>query len=141
MRNMNFEEDEGVFALANRQKAEAEAEDLKRDIEDQLKQGIGAEFILYLAVKCIGILSDDPDFSDRIRDQLNEIYGDLTQENFLINRADIEDQRLTEQHEAYKAKLLKSIDTKARDLIRIQKALNDLRKIVDPPLDANNLIL
>lgn len=141
MRNMNFEEDEGVFALANRQKAEAEAEDLKRDIEDQLKQGIGAEFILYLAVKCIGILSDDRDFSDRIRDQLNEIYGDLTQENFLINRADIEDQRLTEQHEAYKAKLLKSIDTKAKDLIRIQKALNDLRKIVDPPLDANNLIL
>jgi len=104
-----------------RKEAQEEATDLKRRIAQQLEDGSEPQYILYTALRAIGILTNDKTWTDEQTARLDSIYGDLAQGSFLVDNAMIAEERLLEKHKEYTEKAGKQL----RQLLKAYKLSTD----------------
>lgn len=122
----------------DRQQEREQAEQLKQSILNQLEQGNDPQIILYTALKCIGLLTADPEYITTGQSYLDSVYADLAQQSFIQDNAAIAAERLEKMQEEYNKKLRNSINRQLGQYRRIEKALNDaltaLNDMEEPPL-------
>lgn len=110
--------------------------DLKESIKKQLTEGNAPQYVLYAALRAIGILSNDPEFAETCRAQLDAVYSDLAQQSFIVDNEAIAAARLDELKEKYNAKLRKQLTSDLKGYRKIERSINDiLRSLneIDPP--------
>lgn len=93
---------------ADRERAAGKMEQaaaLKESVAQQIRKGNPPQYILYSALKCIGLLTHDEAWADDLEAQLDSVYGDLAQQSLLEDSAAIEGQRLEAQAAAYSERL------------------------------------
>ena len=78
-----------------------QAEDMKASIAQQIEGGNALEYILYTAVRAIGLLTDDPGWTKQQTDILELVYGDLAQESLVYDNAAIALDRLQNMRKDY----------------------------------------
>lgn len=109
-----------------RQQALEQAEALKATIARQLEAGEDPQTILYAALKVIGLLSNDQEYTETTQGKLDAVYKDLTQLSFIQDNNRIAQERLDAIKEEYNAKLRKNINTQLARYAKVEKALNDV---------------
>lgn len=109
-----------------RQQALEQAEALKATIARQLEAGEDPQTILYTALKVIGLLSNDQEYTETTQGKLDAVYKDLTQLSFIQDNNRIAQERLDAIKEEYNAKLRKNINTQLARYAKVEKALNDV---------------
>ena len=110
---------ETARTVKERQEIKDKAEYYKDSIAEQLNGGNDPQYILYTAISCIGLLTDDEEWMEAQKEVLNRVYDDLEQENIFVDSAVVAAKRLQEMRDNYIDKLSK----------RLLKDCNDLRKI------------
>lgn len=101
----------GIAAAAKDRQQEAEdAAALKASIAEQIEQGQEPQYILYTAIKCIGLLTHDPAFTEAATGQLDAVYADLAQQSLFNDNAIIAGQRLQDKTQRYNEKLRTQIN-------------------------------
>ena len=106
-------------------------EDLKLSIETQLEQGNSLQYILYAAVKAIGLLSHDPEWAIRQRQQLDAVYEDLEQIPMIPDAVTVAQKRLEARSRNYIDNLRKQLTSDLASCERIEKALKNTLFAVD----------
>lgn len=109
-----------------RQQALEQAEALKATIARQLEAGEDPQTILYTALKVIGLLSNDQEYTETTQGRLDAVYKDLTQLSFIQDNNRIAQERLDAIKAEYNAKLRKNINTQLARYAKVEKALNDV---------------
>lgn len=117
--------------IAEEKELKADAEELKRLIGKRIHQGDHAHFILYTAVKCIGLLSHDPEWMDEQTAALNELYGDLSQESLFVDNAATAAERVEKKQRAFMEKLRKRIIDSRKGLNNIRDGLDTLEILLN----------
>ncbi len=107
-----------------RQELEA-VEELKTSIMQQLEQGNAPELILLTAIRAIGILTHDEQWTNRGRQIIESVYNDLAQQSLLTDNAAIAAQRLERMQSDYNDKMRKRIQQSFRGYRKLEKALNE----------------
>lgn len=117
----------------------AQIDKLKLSISRQLKEGNEPQYILYTAIKAIGILTKDPEWFAEGEAALDAVYADIAQESLLTDRAAIAAQRLDAMQGDYNRKLraqaqrqlagYKKIEGALKEVLR---ALNELENGAEP---------
>ena len=111
---------------AQERKQELEnAEQLKSVIMRQLEQGSDPHIILYTALKCIGLYSNDREYTETTTGLMDAVYSDLAQQSFLQDNAAIAAERLKRQQEEFNRQLNSSLKRQLAKYRCIEKALND----------------
>lgn len=77
------------------------ADELKAGIERQLQGGNDPFVILSMAIRAIGIATDDTAWSDRQIDTLRTVYPDVEQQTLLAETAEAKAEKLREKREKY----------------------------------------
>lgn len=116
---------------AERQEERAEVERLKAGIWQQLEQGAAPQYILYAALKAIGILTHDPEFAQAGQKALDNVYADLAQQSFLVDNAAIAAARLENMQANYNSKLRQQLKRNLNGYRRIERALTEALQAVD----------
>ena len=124
--------------MQERQQERERAEQLKQSIIKQLEQGNDPQIILYTALECIGLYTNDPEYITAGQSMLDKVYADLAQQSFLQDNAAIAAERLEAQQAEYNKHLRNSINRQLSGYHRIEKALNDaltaLNDMEEPPI-------
>ena len=100
-------------------------EGLKASILQQLEQGNAPETILYTALRAIGILTHDEQWTEAGKQTLDKVYADLAQQSFLTDNAAIAAQRLDTMQAEYNDKLRRQLQRNLNGYRRIEKALTE----------------
>lgn len=104
--------------------------ELKDSISRQIEQGQAPQDILYNAIRVIGLLSTDPEWSDRQRAQLGRIYPEIEQTSLFADREAQAGQRRETIMQEYIDKTRKQLNRQLSGCRRLQAsletALNDL---------------
>lgn len=119
-----------------RQENAQEVATLKESIKNQLQEGNAPQYILYAALKAIGILSHDAVWAEDCRAQLDAVYSDLAQQSFVVNNNAIAAARLEDLKTKYNEKLRKQLNKDLKDYKRIESSINAILKDlneIDPP--------
>lgn len=109
----------------------AEAERLKENITAQLEAGAEPQIILYTALKAIGLLTNDPAFTEAAQGKIDAVYSDLAQQSFIQDNNAIAQERLEKMQTEYNDKLRRSINRQLAGYRRVEKALNDVLAAVN----------
>lgn len=107
-----------------------DTEALKESIAAQLEQGNEPQYILYAAVKCIGSLTHDPEWTQSNLQILDTVYDDLRQHSFLVDNAAVATKRLEDMQATYNDKLKKQLQTQINGYNRIARALKEALQAV-----------
>lgn len=118
-------------SAAERQAKDQEAADLKESISHQIEQGNAPQYILYTAIKAIGLLTSDDAWSEKNLTALDSVYDDLRQESFLVDNAAIAKARLDEMRTQYNAKLKRQINAQLNGYRKLSDALTEAYRIVN----------
>lgn len=122
---------------AETQRAEREqaAAKLKERITAQIKQGTEPQYILYAAIKAIGLMTDDIAWTRANLEALDNIYSDLAQESIIIDNTSIAAQRLQEKQQEANRKMkrravqsMNAYNAIVKDLQAILEQLNKLEQ-------------
>lgn len=127
---------ETAKTYAEQQEEREEAERLKASILQQLEQGNAPQYVLYTAIKTIGLLTHDEVWADTGHEYLDSVYSDLAQQSFLTDNAAIAAQRLNAMQAEYNDKLRKQLNRSINGYRRIEKALQEALQAVnamEPP--------
>lgn len=116
---------------AEMQEAYQKALQLKAEMLRQLNAGKAPQIILYTAVEAIGLLTNDPGFTEEGQGKIDTIYKDLAQLSFTHDNDEIARKRLKEQEAAYNKTLRNSINRQLIKYRKIERALNDALIAVD----------
>lgn len=100
-----------------------QAERLKGSIAQQIEQGSDPQSILYTALHCIGLYSNDAEWTTATQSALDSIYADLAQLSFTRDNAALERERLQQMQTDYNAKLRAAIRQKIKGLDKVNRAL------------------
>lgn len=119
---------EGMDRYIKRQSDIEHAKELMQSIEAQLQQGRPPQYVLYTALRVIGLLSGNTAWEARQRAQLDTIYKDLDQESLFADNAAKAEARLDEQRAQY-------IDKTRRKLKRIESETGTIYGLVQAVLD------
>ena len=122
---------ETARTYTKRQEERAEVEKLKAGILQQLEQGNAPQYILYTALKAIGILTHDPEFAEAGQKTLDNVYADLAQQSFLVDNAAIAAARLETMQTDYNDKLRRQLQKNLNGYRRIEKALTEALQAVN----------
>lgn len=114
--------------LKRLEEAQTEADALKMSIAKQLEQGTDPQFILYTALKCIGLLSEDPEWAEEAKAQLDAVYEDIAQQSLLNDSAIVAQQRLQQKTSKYNERLRGQLE---RQLSGYRKIAQDINKVLD----------
>lgn len=115
----------------DRQQEAAEAQRLKESITNQLEQGNAPEYILYTAIKAIGLLTHDEEWAQAGERCLDSVYEDLAQQSFIVDNAAVAAQRLDSMQAAYNDKLRRQLTRSISGYRRIEKALQEALQAVN----------
>lgn len=119
---------EGVERYRQRQNDLAKSKELMQSIEAQLHQGTPPQYVLYTALRCIGLLTGATEWDERQRAALDETYKDLAQESLFTDGEALALQRLEDQQAQYIDKTrrkLKRIETETGHIYGLVQAIND----------------
>lgn len=126
----------GALAKANRdaqemQAAFSEAEKLKENILQELEAGKDPQIILYTALKTIGILTNDPEFTEKTQGKLDGIYKDLAQLSFIEDNDKKAQERLDKMQADYNDKVRRSVKRQLNAYKKVQSALYEVLDAID----------
>lgn len=111
---------EGVAQTYREQLQEREqVKRLKESISQQLQEGNAPQYILYTALRAIGIATHDNEWADAGETILDGIYGDLTQQSLLEDEAAISMQRLKDMQEKYRERSKQRLKTQINGYKRL----------------------
>lgn len=113
------------------QEALTEAEKLKGNILQELEAGKDPQIILYTALKAIGILTNDPEFTEKTQGKLDGIYKDLAQLSFIEDNDKKAQERLEKMQADYNDKLRRSVRRQLNAYKKVQAALYEVLDAVD----------
>ncbi len=129
------QEQQAIAAAArsheDRQQAQEEVKQIKDTITYQLEQGIAPQFVLYGALKAIGILTLDEEWAEAGKRQLDAIYKDLAQESLVIDNAAIAAQRLETMKTDYNEKLKRQLQRNLSGYRKVSAALEEALKAIN----------
>lgn len=108
-----------------------QARQLMDSIQAQLQEGTGPQYILYTAIKAIGLLSHDAAWEDAARASLDFVYGDLMQKSMLIDQEAIAAQRLAEMQTNYNEKTKKQLQGRLADYDRLAKKMREALQVLE----------
>jgi uncharacterized protein YllA (UPF0747 family) len=114
-----------------RQEAQEQAEALKESIAQQLEQGNAPQYILYTAIKAIGLLTNDLEWTEEQQRRLDTVYADLAQQSFIIDNAAIAAERLDKMQQEYIDKMRRQLTKSLNGYRRIEKALTEALQAVN----------
>lgn len=113
------------------QEAQETAEALKESIAQQLKQGNAPQYILYAAIRAIGLLTNDPEWTEAQHKALDDVYSDLAQQSFLVDNAAIAAERLDKMQRDYIDRMRRQLTKSLNGYRRIEKALTEALQAVN----------
>lgn len=117
--------------IKDRQQEREQAERLKDSILQQLEQGNAPQYILYTALKAIGLLTRDPDFTEAGQGYLDSVYSDLAQQALFTDNAAIAARRLEQMQADYTGRTKADLRRRLNHTRRITEALNAALQEVD----------
>lgn len=121
--------------IKERQEIADKAEYYKDSIAEQLDGGNAPQYILYTAIKCIGLLTDDDEWAEEQANILDSVYEDLAQECIHIDTAAVEMFRLktkkAEFHKRVRGHLSKDLSACNKLQQALEKALEAVQIIDD----------
>lgn len=122
--------------------AQAEAAPIKEQIRQEIEAGQAPQLILYQALKVIGILTGDPEFTATTTAKLDTVYKDLEQQALFQNNEKIAQERLAAQqretNERTRRSLLIQLSKQRKVESAIQEAIKALAEILDTDAAADN---
>ena len=104
---------------------------LKESILQQLEQGNAPELILYTALRAIGLLTHDDQWTEAGQKSLDAVYSDLAQQSLLTDNAAIAAHRLETMQTAYNEKMRRQIIRSLTEYRRIERALQEALQAID----------
>lgn len=104
---------------------------LKESILQQLEQGNAPELILYTALRAIGLLTHDDQWTEAGQKSLDAVYSDLAQQSLLTDNAAIAAHRLETMQTAYNEKMRRQITRSLTEYRRIERALQEALQAID----------
>ena len=110
--------------IFDKQKRRDDAEHLKSVILQQLEGGREPQAVLYTALQCIGLLSDDPEWTEAGEKYLDQVFSDLAQQSLIINDEEEAAKRLDTMQKEYREKLRRQLN---RQLVAYKKIETALR--------------
>ena len=122
---------EAAKTYQDRQQERERIEQLKASIMRQLEQGNAPQYILYTAIKAIGLLTQDAAWTEAAQETLDSVYADLAQQSFLTDNAAIAAQRLETMQTDYNDKLRRQLTRQLNGYRRIEKALQEALQAVN----------
>lgn len=102
-----------------------QVETLKDSIAYQLESGAPPQMPLYSALRAIGILTNDSDWSVRLEAVMDGVYADIAQQSLLADEAAIAAQRLDELRTKYNEQIKKQLRGQMAKCDRLQRALQN----------------
>ena len=103
---------------------------IKTSITQQLEQGAAPQYILYSALRAIGILTHDNEWAEAGQQALDKVYSDLAQQSFLTDNAAIAAQRLEEMQAGYNDKMRQQLTRQLKGYRKIERALQEALQAV-----------
>ncbi len=122
---------ETARSYQDRQQEREAVEQLKASIAQQLQEGNAPQYILYAALRAIGILTHDTEWAEAQKRILDSIYADLAQQSLLTDDAAIAAARLDAMQTQYNDKLRRQLTTQLNGYRRIEKALQEALQAVN----------
>ena len=111
-------------------------EQIKAGISQQLAQGNAPQYILYSALRAIGILTQDPAWAKAGIAALDSVYADLAQQSMLVEESSAAADRLAQMQADYCQKTRRQIRQSLTKLEKLQRALSEAERAVNA-LDGN----
>lgn len=108
-----------------------QVERLKGSILQQLQKGNAPQYILYTALRVIGVATHDNEWAEAGETILDGIYGDLTQQSLLEDEAAISMKRLADMQEKYRERSKQRLKTQLNGCARLHKALREAWQAVE----------
>lgn len=118
-------------SYSDRQEERQQAIDLKESITRQIQEGRNPENILYTAIRAIGLLTNDNEWTEQNTAALDKVYEDLGQQSFIVDNAEIAARRLDKMQKDYQTKLRRQVMTQLNGYKRIQSGLSDIVRALD----------
>ena len=109
-----------------------------------MQQGTPPQYVLYTALRAIGLLTGASEWEARQRAALDATYSDLAQESLFVDSAATAAERLADQRRDYVEKLRRTLGRQLKGLAKVERALNealDAAQELDDPPDIHNLEL
>lgn len=111
-------------------------EQIKAGISQQLAQGNAPQYILYSALRAIGILTQDQAWAEAGIAALDSVYADLAQQSMLAEESSAAADRLAQMQADYCQKTRRQIRQSLTKLEKLQRALSEAERAVNA-LDGN----
>lgn len=111
-------------------------EQIKAGISQQLAQGNAPQYILYSALRAIGILTQDQAWAEAGIAALDSVYADLAQQSMLAEESSAAADRLAQMQADYCQKTRRQIRQSLTKLEKLQRALSEAERVVNA-LDGN----
>ena len=121
--------------IKERREIEETTQRYKDSIENQLQQGNAPQYILYTAIKCIGLLTDDDEWAEDQLSILDLIYDDLAQQCIDIDVAAVEAFRLKERQQKYLETVFNHATRDIALFKKINQSLEDVLNAVQSVYD------
>ena len=111
-------------------------EQIKAGISQQLAQGNAPQYILYSALRAIGILTQDQAWAEAGIAALDSVYADLAQQSMLAEESSAAADRLAQMQADYCQKTRRQIRQSLTKLEKLQRALSEAERAINA-LDGN----
>lgn len=111
-------------------------EQIKAGISQQLAQGNAPQYILYSALRAIGILTQDQAWAEAGIAALDSVYADLAQQSMLAEESSAAADRLAQMQADYCQKTRRQIRQSLTKLEKLQRALTEAERAINA-LDGN----
>jgi len=98
-------------------------ERIKAGITQQLDQGNEPQYILYSALRAIGILTQDQEWTEASTAALDRVYSDLAQQSLMAEEASLAADRLAQQRAAYIQQTRKQLQQNLAKLEKMKEAV------------------
>ena len=122
---------EAATTYRERQEERQQAEELKASIAQQLERGNAPQYILYTAIKAIGLLTHDPEWTEAQQQSLDNVYADIAQQSLFTDNAAIAAARLEKMKQTYNDKLRQQLLKDLNGYRRIEKAITEALQAVN----------
>lgn len=116
---------DGMDSYIQRQADIDKARELMQSIDAQLQQGSPPQYVLYTALRCIGLLTGAKAWEDTQRERLDTIYADLAQASLFTDNEALALQRLEDQKQAFTLKTIRKLKRTLHECETMSNFLRD----------------
>ena len=106
-------------------------EELKNCISEEILAGVDPENILYSAIQAIGIMTNDPAWTEAQLTILDRLYNDFRQQSLFVSDEVVKARRLETMQREYNGKLRKQLQRQLTGYRRIERALTEALQAVN----------